>query len=103
MSDLVIKTNNVPRQLLSWHELSEKERAEFDYLDTEEAQEWARFVRYKNWVYHTGDIMRIDVNRELLPSGFENWHGYISDSFFSGVLFRISDDNESVICATYYS
>jgi hypothetical protein len=35
MSNLTVKTNNVPRLLIDAYELSEKERAEFDYLDWE--------------------------------------------------------------------
>ena len=33
MADIVIRTNNVPRDLVDAWELSPKERAEFDYID----------------------------------------------------------------------
>lgn len=97
-----IKTNHQQRPILYWYELTEKEQAEFDYLDNEEVQEWATFVRYKGNVYHMQDVMAIN-RRECLPLGFHKWDGYVSDSFFSGVLFKYSQDHESIICGFYYS
>lgn len=31
------------------------------------------------------------------------WHGYHGDSYFSGVLIRLSDDGERYQVATYFS
>ena len=36
------------------------------------------------------------------PEFMKGWDGYISDSFFSGVLIKISDDNEEYQIGTYY-
>lgn len=99
MSGLEIITNRVPRPTLNWGELTDREKKEFDYLDTDEKQWGATFIRYREWVYNLGDIMRVDKYSPFYPG----WHGYKSDTFFSGVLFKFTDDNESVICATYYS
>lgn len=98
-----IKTNNVPRHLVYGCGLSEKEAADFDYLNPEELHERA-FVRYKGQVYDMGDFMRIDktVAPHAQREGWEHWHGYSSDSFFSGVLVRFSDDGESVVMATCF-
>ena len=59
------------------------------------------FFRYKNCWYHLGDFMR-------LPKGFagdnsDEWHGYQGDSYFSGVLIRLSPDGEQYQVATYLS
>ena len=43
MSELTIKTNNQYRELLSWYDLTEKEKFEFDYDNAEESS----FFRYK--------------------------------------------------------
>ena len=98
-----IKTNNVPRHLVYGYELTPKECAEFDYLSPDELSVH-EFVRYKGQVYDLGEFMRID--RSIAPhpqrDGWEDWHGYSSDSFFSGVLIRFSDDGESVTMATYF-
>lgn len=102
MSDnLEIRTNNVPRQVLYWFDLSEKERREFDYIDTDEAQADASFFRYKGAVYDIGNFML--VSGGMRAGGFRNWDGYASDSFFSGVLIKYCKGFEHVIAATYFS
>lgn len=106
MSDkLTIRTNNVPRDVLYWCDLTEKERAEFDYLDTEEKQMERSFVRYKNWVYDLNDVERVERQAAHTQALDElcKWHGYVSDSFFSGVVFRYVADFERVICGTYFA
>lgn len=95
MSELKIVTNNQERPLLYWDELTTKEKAEFDYLDTEDKQQEAQFFRYRGWIYSLDGFMRCEA-KEL-----SKWHGYASDSYFSGVLIKLSEDG--VIAATYYS
>lgn len=98
-----IKTNNAPRRLVYGYELTKKEAAEFDYLSPDEINE-REFVRYKGHVYDMGEFMRIDKTVAPHPQrdGWERFHGYASDSFFSGVLVRFLDDGESVVMATYF-
>lgn len=98
MSNVTVITNNVPRDVLWGLELSEKERAEFDYLNPDEL-DYATFFRYKGEVYDLGEFMRID---EPVSSIFKGWDGYSSDSFFSGVLVRYVDDGQIVV-GRYYS
>ena len=94
MSDtMTIKTNNVPRDVLSWYELTDAERAEFDYLDSDTAQSDASFFRYRGNIYDLGEFM---------ISPLKGWDGYHSDSYFSGILVRYVEDCERVIVATYY-
>ena len=93
---MTIKTNNVPRDVVYWYELTDAERAEFDYLDSDDAQSDASFFRHRGNVYDLGEFMRT-------PEGmFEDWDGYRSDSFFSGILIRYVEDCDRVIIATYY-
>jgi hypothetical protein len=107
MSDtLKIKCNWQARETIYWWDLTDKERKEFDYLDDEEKQSDASFVRYKGWTYDLHEFIRID--RSIAPHcqrpQWEKFNGYHSDSFFSGVLIKFDDDDsEYVICATYYS
>lgn len=90
-----VVTNSVPRPLLYWNELTESERAEFDY---ESAQD-SVFVRYKGITYDIGDFMRITDNS---PFG-SKWHAYSSETFFSGVVVHLCDDHESVVIGSYFS
>lgn len=100
-----IITNHVPRFVVYAWELTAKERAEFDYLDweaIEAGKDSASFFRYRGSTYDLGDFMRtsdLGVANEL-----KEWQGYISDSFFSGIVVKYVDDNgESVIVGRYFS
>jgi len=100
MSDsLRIFCNNIPRPIVYGYELSEKEREEFDYYDSEEL-DYAMFFRYKGEVYDMGEFMRMPKYNPF-PSV---WAGYMSDSYFSGILIRFpEDDDETVIVGWYCS
>ena len=103
MADLTIKTNNASRDVLRWYDLTARERAEFDYIDTEEQQAESSFVRYKDEVYDLGEFQAIQT-REHWPEEMRKWHGYRNDSYFSGIVIRYaSNDCESVIMGTFYS
>jgi len=96
-----IKCNNRPRPIIYGFELSQVERAEFDYLDDIES---ASFFRYKGQIYDLGEFMRIGRNIAPHPQrpGWEKFDGYSSDSYFSGVLVKFCDDQEWVIVARYF-
>lgn len=102
-----IITNNVPRFTLDWHELTAKEQAEFDYLDTEDKQAEAEFFRYKGNVYHTGDIPCLERHFIAVHPEFKGWDGRIDDTFFSGILVRYVFEHGSytqqVIVGRYYA
>lgn len=95
-----ITTNNVPRDLLSGYELTEKERKEFDYIKDDEWYEetYQRFFRYKGNVYDTQDC-----EHHAHSDIFQGWDGYYSQTFFSGVVFRYAPDTdyEQVIVGRY--
>jgi hypothetical protein len=104
---IAVRTNNVPRDIVEGFELSLEERAEFDYIDwqaVEEGRDSASFFRYRGRVYDLGEFQTtsgLHSFGELSP--LRAWHGYLSDSFFSGILIRYTDDHESVVVATYYA
>ena len=90
-----IRTNNVPRWIIYGHELSNKEKQDFDYLDDIDS---AEFFRFKGSVYAVSDFMHTGNNPDL-----KGWHGYASDSYFSGVLIKLVNNNEAVIVGQYFS
>jgi hypothetical protein len=96
---LTIKTNNIPRQMIYGYQLTEKEKANFDYIDATEFDAHD-FFRYRGAVYDPSEFMRVP---EGMFGDGAKWQGYSSDSHFSGVLIRYTDDAESVIVASYYS
>ena len=89
--------NNHNISLVYGWELTEKEAAEFDYLDN--ISEFTGF-RYRGNVYSLDEFMRVEKNA---PDWMKEFHGYHSDSFFSGILIKLDDTNESVKAYTYIS
>jgi hypothetical protein len=94
MSELRIITNNVPRDIIHGFELSDKERAEFDYYDAEEL-DGNGFFRYKGEVYDLGEFMPWD--NPASPTCRPTWDGARGDSFFSAVVVRYVNDFEQVV------
>ena len=82
-----IKTNNQPRNLMYFYELTEKEMQEFDYLTDEEIVE-RDFVRYKGIVYDLG---------EFIVSPPEEWDGFHPESFFSGILVKYVNSDQVIM------
>jgi hypothetical protein len=94
-----IKTNGVPRHIIGWSDLTEREKCEHDYMLSKAHQESAQFVRYKGNVYSIADFVFVSEN-----IGFPGWQGYKSDSYFSGVLIRTDKlfHDGIVIMGEYY-
>jgi hypothetical protein len=102
MSEFTVTTNNQARDILYWYDLSEKEKAEFDYIDGDN-REWAEFVKYKGRVYDLNEFIRVEPEKLPHSSPLKGWHGYMSDTFFSGVLIKYASDYEMVILGRFYS
>lgn len=94
-----IITNNVPRVLVALADLPAKTQLDFDYVLLSDAYS-PRFVQYKGCWYDVYDSQ--NITHELGFDQFKGWHGIVSDSFFSGVLFKLCD-NDDVIVGRYFS
>ena len=80
-------------------QLTETERAEFDYLDwaaIDEGRDSATFFRRNGEPYDLGNFLRTEEGGELRRLGY---HGFAADSFFSGIAVHLDPDGESVISA----
>ena len=89
-----ITTNNIPRPVLYWEDLTAKERAEFDYDPCDHA-----FFRYRGGVYDLGEFSRIPDSIQYAE--WAGWHSYRSVSYLSGVLVRWDRHDDAVIVARY--
>jgi len=97
-----IITNNVPRKLLCYHDIPAVKQSDFNYLETGE-QFSPRFVKYKCEYHDTHEFMRVEGLRYPAHNPLKGWDGVQSDTYFSGVLFKWSDNYEYVIVGRYYS
>lgn len=93
-----IRTNNHWRQFKYRDEVPTDILAnQFDWTAKDHAEHGSYsdgFFEYRGFWYHTADFMRT-----TLPG----WDGAHGDSFFSGVLIKLSDDGEEYKIATYFS
>jgi hypothetical protein len=88
-----VKTNN------HWWDLSDKERAELDYI-VDDKQDWWQGFRYKSEVYDLGEF--VNLSAMGYPESLKkDWHGIQTESFFSGIVVRYTDDHGSVIVGSY--
>lgn len=94
-----ITTNNQPRPVIYGFELSDKEKQEFEYIDDVDS---AQFFRYKGAVYDLNEFQRVTDTMENCH-GFNGWQGFLSDSYFSGIVLKYTEDYESVIIGRFYS
>lgn len=88
-----IKTNNIPRETFIGAFLSDDELKEFDWMVDPES---SLFFRYKGRVYALDDFMT--VYEDYTP--LSEWDGYVSDTYFSGVVVKFRDDK--VIVGEYF-
>ena len=60
---------------------------------------------YRGEWYDTHDVQVISRDLHTLEGDkLREWHGILSDSFFSGILFRfVGEDLDEVVCGTYFS
>lgn len=108
---VTIKSNNRWRNLLYGYELPAQWRKEFDWMEDEEYEN-ALFVkvgvgegRKKNnvWYYALNEFMRVPKIHSEDGPAFAKWDGYMNDTYFSGVLVKVSSDGEQYKIGTFYS
>lgn len=89
-----VVTNNQPRELLHWHDLTKAEQAEAESLLDEQAEE-STYFRYKGQVYSLSEFMRLGGQPK-------EWDGVHNETFWSGVLVRVVEHGEAVVVGSYY-
>lgn len=86
-----IITNNKPRFLVYGYELTDKQKADFDYLDDVDSE---NFVRYQGMIIHIGEFMRLSDDCE---EGKAGWHGVYDLNAFCGVLVKLLNNDQVIV------
>ena len=99
-----IITNNHPRPLISWNDLTDKEKEDFDWVKEPENKS-PMFFRYRGNCYCMQEFVRFKNNPWVghPPEEFKDWDGSHGDSFFSGILVREIEEDCQVIVGMYLS
>jgi hypothetical protein len=93
---VTIKTDHKWRDLVYRSDVPADVLADqFSYQNAEEVLDG--FFCYRGYWYHLDRFMVCDSD------DLKNWDGYASDSYFSGVLIRLSPDGEQIKIGSYYS
>lgn len=94
MTTRTVRTNNVPRNILRFHDLDKAQQNEvineFGAIDCEE---WTGFI-YKGNVWNLADFVRTESDGELSGLG---WVGVSPQSAFHAVVVKYANDYEDVI------
>ena len=82
-----ITTNNIPRELLHYWELTDKQRdhvcTEWDYM-TEEEREQTEYFTYKGDLYNMSEFLCTGG----LPRPMMEWEGYLSFGYVGGLVIK---------------
>ena len=99
-----IKTDNILRRLVALQDLPNQIQNEFEYA--QETPEAPRFVQFKGHWYDAFDAVPIVTTPhpwgvQVDPqSNLAQWSMVLSETYFSGVLFRHLEDE--VVCGSYF-
>lgn len=89
-----IKTNNQPRDLITYDKLTLKQQTELGELELEEVERWKGFV-FKGQVYCLDDFT---IYRDGSEEKALGWDGGMAQSAFHAVVVKLADTNfDSVI------
>jgi hypothetical protein len=93
--NMQIKSNYKRRPLLGDVDVPKKVLDEYDWLDDDEKTDG--WMKYKDQYYHLSDFMWIPADIKDM----KGWDGYMSDSFFSGIVIKVFYYTDEYIIGTY--
>lgn len=96
MNECRVVTNNHTRRFLYGYEVPKHVRDDYEHLDHAEALDG--WIAYRNRWYHESDFILTPTDSPLRAAG---WDAYLSDSYFSGVVFTPVDAHGGYRIGTY--
>ena len=98
--NMEIRTDNRWKEFKYENQVPKSVLEEYDWLDEEEKS--YGWICYKRRWYHISDFLSLHNKVHMPNNPFPKpWDGYLSDSFFSGVLIHIHMDSYRI--GTYLS
>jgi hypothetical protein len=91
-----VRTNNQPRELLTFNDLTAKEAEDFRSYVKEDDRNSPSFFRYRKDVFYLGNFMRTQA---LAPK----WDGAEHYTMSSGVCVRYTPDLDHIVVGTFWS
>ena len=101
---LTIKTNNQEHELFHFLDFNESEqqqlKIDYDWMEDDIETNFG-FFRYQGEIYHLQDFTSLHGNNS--SEEFKGWDGIASDSYFSGVIIKLTEENDAVVVGRYFS
>ena len=94
---MIIKTNNKPRNIVSFFELKKKHQEEMRDVYADMAED-LQFFTYKDDVYCLDDFCVFDKSGQL-----NKWDAALGTSYFTAVVIKLTNRGESVIVGMAYN
>lgn len=94
---MIIKTNNKPREIVSFFELKSKHKKEMLEVFGEMAEE-LEFFTYKSDVYCLNDFCVVDRHGQIS----KHWDAVLGTSYFTAIVIRVTNCGDSVIVGMAY-
>jgi hypothetical protein len=99
MSELNVTTNRHWRSFVYRQDVPAGILADrFDWLTDDDAD---GYFCYRGWWYHVSEFEVCPPVTQQGGDPFNGWDGYHADSFYSGVLIKLSKDGERYKVGTY--
>lgn len=96
---LTIRTNNVPRDIIYYNDLTKFEQQEvIDNYGTSGCNSWSGF-RFKGFLYNLDDF----TTTAYTSGDLKDWQAVYCESAFSGVLIKLVDNGERVVVGMYFT
>jgi hypothetical protein len=83
---MIITSNYHTRDLLSYNDLSEKQKEEFNWVLEENRS--TGFFLYQGFAYHTSQFQRTNI---------KNWDGIHCESLSTGIIAKMKEDGTIVV------
>lgn len=97
MGELKIERIETEIEILDFYELTENEQKELNDYD---GYKDSSFFRYRGNVYDMSDFMKF---QSIPNDAMKDYHAYKGETYFSGVLIKLSDCGDSLTVAQYWS
>ncbi len=95
----LVTTRTEDCEKIYWYDLTEKEKLELDYYETEEEQKDFAGFRFIDWIFDLSDFMKVQKDGELSKLGY---HGHKGLGYYSGIAIKISDCGDGVTASYMY-
>jgi len=92
MAELSVKTNGKFFYTVTGMDLTDEQKAEFDYIPAEEI-DFCDFIMHRDMVFDLSEFMRCEGRLKEM-----GWQGYYEMSAFSAYVIAFDPDDNNSVC-----